>query len=72
MPEKGPAYDFKPKAEAVWFILTAMAAAALQFLNGAPPTDWHAWGIALAAAAVRAGLGAALHALDGVQPGPRV
>jgi hypothetical protein len=58
-------YDFKIGPEAIWFILTAGATAALQFIEGsAKPDDIGTWLIALGAATVRALIGALLDALN--------
>ncbi len=59
-------YTFRPTPELIWFILTALVttiAQAVASQGATPPTDWHAWGIGVAAAAVRAVLGVVIHVL---------
>ncbi len=56
-------YDFKAWEEFGWFFFTAVAVALFEILIKFDPsgiTDWKAWGVALFAACVRAGAGAAL------------
>lgn len=53
-------YQFRPTPELIWFVLTAVVAVVAQALTGAPPTDWRVWGVSIAAAAVRAAVGALL------------
>lgn len=63
-----PQYTFKPTAETVWLILTALVGAvATGFATqgATPPTDWHAWAVGLSAAAVRAVLGVILSMMTG-------
>jgi hypothetical protein len=67
-----PEYAFKVKPEAVWFVATAIATAVLELVNGAPPEDYRTWLIAVGAAAVRAGVGALLHVLNGAPTPPTV
>ncbi len=60
-------YDFKPLEELWWAALVAAVVASLQVVVSSDPaavTDWRAWTIALAAAAVRAAAGAMLARLD--------
>ena len=60
-------YDFKPAEELAWAALIAAVVASLQIDVSsavAAVTDWRAWVIALAAAAVRAAAGAMLARLD--------
>lgn len=54
---------FKPLPELYWGVLVAVATVLLLELVGLNPdaiTDWRGWAVALGAAAVRAGAGAAL------------
>lgn len=56
-------YTWKPTPEIIWFVLTAIVGAltaAVTSQGATPPTDWHAWAIGAAAAAVRAVLGVLL------------
>lgn len=61
-------YQFKPGAEAIWFLLVTLITTAVQFFQGAPPTDWGVWALSLAAALVRTLIGAALHLMSGSNP----
>lgn len=55
-------YTFKPTAEAVWAVLTAVALIVLQAViaQPTPPTDIKAWLVALGGACLRAAVGAAI------------
>ncbi|PZM91983.1 MAG: hypothetical protein DIU79_12290 [Actinobacteria bacterium] len=60
-------YVFKPRPEAVWFVLVAVLTVLMQALAEFDPeaiTDWRAWAIGIGAAMVRA-LGAAVLVLLG-------
>jgi hypothetical protein len=60
---KLPEYEYKTMAELGWFILVAVMTVLFQVLAGFDPStveDWRTWFVALGAAMVRAGAGAAL------------
>lgn len=66
-------YQFKITPEIAWFVLTAVVGAlavGISSQGATPPTDWHAWGIGVVAAATRTVLGLLLAALSPTTPKP--
>jgi hypothetical protein len=60
---KLPRYEFKALEELAWFVLVAVMTVLFQTLAEFDPSrieDWRTWFVALGAAMVRAGAGAAL------------
>lgn len=60
-------YVFKPGPEVVWAFIVAVVAVLAEATQGAMPTDYRTWAVAVAAGLVRAVLGIILHVAGGPQ-----